>query len=170
MKILQKPFCAWWYIFNAFVPTFMVAFRTTYGQNNTRKCATEVFLPVTILNDAVGSLSLFIKSLNGSTGNMICCIHSYEINIRFQNSCMYHQWMYVTSTCPLFPWCYRYSNFKWISRVLHQSLNYMEGKSVPASAEIISKYHQPNLSIFLNLDWSISNLSITYSVVFLSIP
>ena len=38
---------------------------------------------------------------------------------------------------------------------------------VPASAEILYKSHQPNSSIFPNLDWNISYLSITSSVVVL---
>ena len=41
---------------------------------------------------------------------------------------------------------------------------------VPASAEILSKPHQPKSPIFTNLDWNISNLPITSSVVFLSMP
>ena len=35
--------------------TCAVAFRTTYGQNNTRKCDTEGFIPVESLNGVVGS-------------------------------------------------------------------------------------------------------------------
>ena len=40
-----------------------VAFRTTHGQNTTRKCYTEVFVSVAILNGVVGSLSLLIRFL-----------------------------------------------------------------------------------------------------------
>ena len=65
------------------------------------------------------------------------------------------------------------TEFKYVCQtcgVWHSSLNSVEVKCVPASAEIISKSHHPNWPIFLNLDWNISNLSITSSVVILSIP
>ena len=55
-------------MFNAFDPTCEVAFHKTHGKNKTRKCDIESFLPVTSLNGMVGSPSLFIKSLIGSTG------------------------------------------------------------------------------------------------------
>ena len=40
-----------------------VAFRTTHGQNKTRKCDTEVFVPVASLCGVVGSQSQFLISL-----------------------------------------------------------------------------------------------------------
>ena len=48
-KIPQKPFCAWWRIFNVFVSTCAVAFRKTHGKNNTHKWYTEGFVPVASL-------------------------------------------------------------------------------------------------------------------------
>ena len=54
-------------MFNAFLSTCAVALRTTHGQNNTRKCDTEGFVPVASLNGVVGSPSLFIRSLIGRT-------------------------------------------------------------------------------------------------------
>ena len=46
----------------------------------------------------------------------------------------------------------------------------VEVNYVPASAEILSKSHHPNLSIFPNLDWNISRLSTTFYIVNFSIP
>ena len=64
-KIPQNPFCTWWYICNTFLSTCSVAFCTTHRKNNTRKCDTEGFVPVTSLNGVVGLPSLFIRSLIG---------------------------------------------------------------------------------------------------------
>ena len=47
-----------------------LAFRTTHGQNKTRECETEGFVPVASLCGVVGSPSSFIRSLIGITGNM----------------------------------------------------------------------------------------------------
>ena len=47
-------------IVNSFFLTCAVAFRTTHGQHNTRKCDTEGFLPVASLYGVLGSPSLFI--------------------------------------------------------------------------------------------------------------
>ena len=63
----MKTFCAWGCIFNAFDTTCTVDFGTTHGQNNTHKCDNEGFVPVASLNGVVGSLSLFIRSLIGSS-------------------------------------------------------------------------------------------------------
>ena len=41
---------------------------TTHGQNNTRRCDTEGFIPVKGLNCVVKSPSFFISYLIGSTG------------------------------------------------------------------------------------------------------
>ena len=57
-------------MFNVFVSTCAVAFRTTHGQNNTRKCDTEGFVPVSSLCGIVGSPSSFIRSLIGRTRNV----------------------------------------------------------------------------------------------------
>ena len=93
-NIPQKTFCAWWCIFNAFVPTFAVAFHKTHGQNNTCKCDTEGFLPAASLNGMVGLPFLFIRSLIGTTKKMIYSIHYFKMNIRFQDSSMYHKWVF----------------------------------------------------------------------------
>ena len=47
-----------------------VAFCTTHGKNNMRKCDNGGFVPVTSLNDVVGSPSLFISYLIGITGKI----------------------------------------------------------------------------------------------------
>ena len=69
-KMPRNPFCAWWCMFNVFVSTCAVAFRTTHEQNKTRKCDTEVFVPVASLCGVVGSPSSFIRSLIGRTGKI----------------------------------------------------------------------------------------------------
>ena len=69
-KMPQNHFCAWWRMFNVFVSTCAVAFRTTHGQNKTRKCDTEGFVPVASLYGVVGSPSSFIRSFIGSTGKI----------------------------------------------------------------------------------------------------
>ena len=55
-------------MFNIFVSTCAVAFRTTHGQNKTRKCDTEGFVPVASLYGVVGLPSSFIISFFGRTG------------------------------------------------------------------------------------------------------
>ena len=40
-----------------FLSTCVIAFLTTHGQNNMRKCDTEGFVPVASLNGVVGSSS-----------------------------------------------------------------------------------------------------------------
>ena len=69
-KIPWNHFCAWWRIFNVFFSTFAVAFRTTHGQSNTRKCDTGGFVHVASLCGIVGSPSSFIRSLIGRTGKI----------------------------------------------------------------------------------------------------
>ena len=70
MKILRKPFCAWWRIVNAFLSTLAVAFYKTHGQNNMRKFDTEGFAPVASSNGMVGLLYSFVISLVGRTGKI----------------------------------------------------------------------------------------------------
>ena len=65
-----NTFCAWWRIFNVFVSTCAVAFRTTHGKNKTRKCDTEGFVPVASVCGVVGSPPSFIRSLIGRTGKI----------------------------------------------------------------------------------------------------
>ena len=55
-------------MFNVFVSTCAVAFRTGHGQNNKRKCDTEGFVPVASFYGVVGSPSSFITSLISRTG------------------------------------------------------------------------------------------------------
>ena len=57
-------------MFNAFVPTCAVDFRTTHRQNKTRKYDIEGFVPVEILIGVVGSPYSSIKYLIGSTDNI----------------------------------------------------------------------------------------------------
>ena len=45
-----------------------LAFRTTHGQNNTRKCDIKGFVPVASLKGMVGLQSAFTRYLIGRTG------------------------------------------------------------------------------------------------------
>ena len=62
-------------MFNVFVSMCTVALRTTHGQNNTRKCDTEGFVPVASLWGVVGLPSLFITSLIGRTGKILSVVY-----------------------------------------------------------------------------------------------
>ena len=66
-KMPRNHFCAWWRMFNVFVSTCAVAFRTTYGQNKTHKCDTEGFVPVASFYVVIRSPSSFIRSFIGRT-------------------------------------------------------------------------------------------------------
>ena len=69
-KMPQKPFCDWWWIFNASMSTFSVDSSTRYGQNKIGGFDTEGFVPVLSLCGVVGSPYLFTKCLIGRTGNI----------------------------------------------------------------------------------------------------
>ena len=165
-------------MFNVFVSTCAVALRTTHGQNNTRKCDTEGFVPVASLCGVVGSLSSFIRSLIGRKGKIWSVVYinakwTYTygaLSCTIRECATVHNVLQVTSTCTFISWYSGAANAKQTPRVWHSSLNSVEVNCVPASAEIIYKSHHPNWSIFPNLDWNISNLYITSSVVILSIP
>ena len=136
------------------------------------------FLPVASLNGVVGSPSLFIRSLIGSTRKIWSVvyinakwIYSSETLACTISYCeIVRNFLHFTSACLLILWCSGSANIKWTPWVWISYFNSVEVNIVPAFDEIISKSHQPNWSIFPNLDWSISNLSITYSVVILYIP
>ena len=70
MEIPRNHFCVWWRIINAFVSTRAIAFRTTYGQNNTHKCDNGGFVHVASLCGVFVSPSSFIISLIGRTGSI----------------------------------------------------------------------------------------------------
>ena len=55
-------------MFNVFVLTCAVAFRTIHEQNKTCKYDTEGFVPVASLYGVVGSPSSFLRSFIGRTG------------------------------------------------------------------------------------------------------
>ena len=78
--------------------------------------------------------------------------------------------IHVTSTCPFISWWSGATNFKWTPQVWHYSLNSVKVNCDSASDEILSKYHHINSSIFPNLDWNVSSLSITSSVENFSMP
>ena len=145
---------------------------------NMRKCDTEAFVPVASLCGGVGSPSSFIRSLIGSSGNIwsVVYIHVKWTNASRTLACTIRECatvrnvLQVTSTCPFISWCSGAANVKRTLRVWHSSLNSVEVNFIPASADILSKSHHPNWSIFPNLDWNIINLSITSSVVIFSIP
>ena len=177
-KILQNLFRYWWRMFKVFVSTYDVAFRTTYWKNKTRNYDTEGFVPVVSLCGVVGLLSSFIRSLIVSTGKIwyVVCINTKWIYTSGTLACTIREcatvrnFLQVTSTCPFIPWCFGAANVRRTPQVWHSSLNSVEVNYVPVSAEIISKSHQPNWSIFPNLDWNMSNLSITSAVVIFSMP
>ena len=162
MKIPQKTFCAWWLIFNAFLSTCAVAFRTKHGHNNTRKCDTEGFVPVESLNGLVKSPSSFIISFIGRTVKILSVVY---INAKWINAsenlactiiecAIVRNVLHVTLTCPFISWCSGAANVKWTPQVWHYSLNSVEVNYVPASAEIISKSHHPNSSTFQIWIWT----------------
>ena len=176
MNIPWKPFYSWWRIINAFVPTCAVAFRTTHGQNNTCKCDTEVFVPFASFNGVVGSPYSFIRSLIDRTGKIWFVVYMNEkwiyapetLECSIRECAIIRNVLHVTSNRPFIYWCSGAANFKWTLQVWHSSLNYVEVNCVPASAEILSKSHHPNSSMFLTMDWNISRLSINFSVVIFS--
>ena len=172
-KIPRNPFCDWWRMFNDFVSTFAIAFRTTHVQNIMCKWDTEGFIPVASFCGVVRSPSLFIRSLIGRTGKMWYVVY---INVKWTYTygtlaCTIRECstvrnvLQVTSTCPFVSCCYGAANVNRNPQVWHSSLNSVKLNCVPASAEIIYKSRHSNLSIFPNLDWNISNLSITSFVV-----
>ena len=165
-------------MFNVFVSTCAVAFCTTHGQNNTRKCYTEGSVPVSSLCGVVGSPSWFIRSLIGRTEKIwyVVYIHakwtytSGTLACTIRECATVRNVLHVTSTCSFISWCSVAANVEQTPRVWHSSLNSVKVNCVPAYAEILYKSHHPNWSIFQNLDWNISSLSITSSVVIFSIP
>ena len=177
-KILQKLFRTWWRIFNEFLSTCAVAFRTTHGKNNALKCDTEDFVPVAGLNYVVGSPSLFIRYLIGRNRNIQYDVYinakwiyaSETLACTIRDCAIIRNVIHVTLTCPFIYLCSRDANFKWTPRVWNYSLNSVRVNFVHASAEILSKCYHPYTSIFTGLDWNLSSLSITSSVVIFFIP
>ena len=176
-KIKQKPFYAWWHVFNAFVTTCAVSFPTTHKKNNMRKCDTEGFVSVASLNDVVGYY-LFIRYLIGKTRKIWSVVYMNEkwiyasetLACTIRECAILRDVLHVTSTCPFISWCSGAANVKRTPRFWNSSLNSVEVNCLPASSEILSKSHHPNWSIFPNLDWNISNFSITSAVVIFFIP
>ena len=70
MKVPQKPFYDWWHIFNTFVLTCEVAFRTTHEKKMKSLFDTEGFVPVDSLCGVVGLPSKLTKFLIGGTGDI----------------------------------------------------------------------------------------------------
>ena len=138
-KDTEKPFCAWWRIFNAFVATCAVAFRTTHGQNDTRMCDTEGFSPVTSLNGVIGSPSLFIRYLIGSARKIWSVVYmnakwiyaSKNIACTISECAIVRNVLHVTSTFLLIYQCSGAANVKWTPQVWHASWNSVEGNFVP---------------------------------------
>ena len=146
MKILGNRFCAWWRIFNAFVPTCAVSFRTTHGQNHTRKYDAEGFVSVSSLNGVIVSPSSFISYLIGRTRKIwyVLYINGKRIYASKTLACtiiecaIIRNVLHVTSTYRFISWCSGSANVKWTPRVWHSSLNYVEVNCFPASTEILS--------------------------------
>ena len=138
----KKPFCDWWHIFNAFVPTCAVAFRTTHGKNNTLICSTEGFVPVASLYGVVRSPSSFIRYLMGRTGKIWSIVYinskwiysSKTLACTIRECVIVRKGIHVTLTGPFVYWCFVTNNVKWILRVCNSSLKSAEVNSVPASA------------------------------------
>ena len=172
-NIPRKPFCAWWSIFNAFMPPFAIYFRTTHRKNNTPKCDTEGSIPVAILNGVVVSPSSFIRYFIGRSRKIWYVLYintkwiytSETLAYTIRDCTIVRNVLEVTLTCPFISWCSGAANVKWTPRAWNYFLNSFEVNCVPASAEILSKSHYPNSSIFPNLDWNISSLFITSSLV-----
>ena len=74
--------------------------------------------------------------------------------------------LHIILTCPLIYWCYGAANIKRTLQVWHSYLNFVKVNWYPGSAEIISKSHYTDSSIFPNMDCNISIISITFSVEF----
>ena len=155
-----------------------VDFHTIHGQNNTRKCDTEDFVPVTILNCVVGFPSLSIRSLIGRTSEIWSFVYIYK-NLMYTSktvACTIRECAIVLNVIHVIlnflfiSGCSGAANVKWTSWVWHLSLKSIEVNCFPASAKIISKSYHPNLSIFPNMDWNISSLSIPSSVLISFIP
>ena len=122
--------------------------------------------------------SSFIRSFIGRTRKILSVVYNNEkwIYASETPACTIRECdivrnvMHVTLTCLFIFWFSGVNNVKWIPRVCNSSLNYVEVNCVPASADIHSKSHQPNSSFLPCMDWNISRLSITASVVVFSIP
>ena len=114
------------------------------------------FLRFASLNGGVGSTSLFIRSLIGRTGKVWYIVYmnakwiytSKTLACTIIECAITHNVLHVTSTCSIIYWCSGAANVKWTTRVWHYSLKSVKVNFVLASAEIISKSHHPNSSIF----------------------
>ena len=177
-KIPKKPFCDWLSMFNTFPSMCAVIFCTTHGQNVTGGFDTEGLLTVSSLCVIVGSLSWFIKCLIGKTGKMgwvvyihAKCMYSYETHTFTIIECeIVRNVHHVTSTWLWISWWSGDSNVRRTPCTERPSWNSLEVNFIPSSVCICSKSHYSNLSNFPNLDWKMSILSMTYSVVKFSVP
>ena len=174
-KIPREPFCAWWRMLTAFVPTSAVYFCTTHGQNRTSKCGIGGFVPVVSLGGMIGSPSSFIKYLIGSTENIWSAVYmqkkkyaSKTCACTISECAIVRNALHVTLTCLFISWCLGAAKVSQTQRVWYSSWNSVEVNWIPASAENISKSYHTKASIFPNLAWNISNLSNTSSVVVFS--
>ena len=130
------------------------------------------FLPAPSLNGVVILSSLFIRSLIGSTRRIWSVVYnntkwiyaSETLACTISDCAIVRNVLHATSTYLFITLCSGCDNIKIALQVWHYSLNSVDVNCIPASAEIISKSHHPNLSIFRNLHWNISRLSITSSV------
>ena len=133
-NIPQKHFCDWWRIFNSFVSTCAIVFRTTYGKNTTRRFDTEGFVPVDSLYGVVGPPSCFTKFLIGRTGNMWSVVYIIKKCI-----CLPESWVivcnvcHVNSTYPFIYWWYGAANVIHTALTEIPSWNSLEVNCVPAS-------------------------------------
>ena len=139
-------FGAWWCIFNAFVPTCAVAFRTTHGKNNRHKCDTEGFVPDASLYGVVGSPSSFIRYLIVRTGKIWYVVYynakwiyaSETLACTIRECAIVRNVLHVTSTCTFISLCSGAANSKWTPQVWNSCLNPIEVNYV-ASATLPAK-------------------------------
>ena len=146
LLILWESLCVLWIVFNVFFPSSALAFRTTHGKNNTRKCDTEGFVPDASLNGVVGSLSLFIRSLIGITVKIWYVVYINEKVIYASKTfaCTISEFenvrnvLHVTSTFTFISWCYGAANVKWTPCVWHAYWNSVELNCVYADTQFTS--------------------------------
>ena len=116
----------------------------------------KVFILVASLYGVVRSPYLFIRSLIGRTRKIWSVVYNNEKWIYASETLACTIWecailrnvLHVNSTFPFISWRSGAANVKWTSRVWRSCLNSVELNCVPACAEIHSKYHHPNSSIF----------------------
>ena len=144
-------------MFNEFVPTCEVAFRTTHIKNKICWFDTEGFVPVSSLCGVVGSPYWFTKCLIGRTEDIWPVVYMNRRFIYTSKTCactiieceIVNNVCHITSTWPFISWWYGPANDSHTTHTERPSWNSLEVNCVPASVWTISISHQPNPSDFL---------------------